>query len=51
LEWKDKREAVLLDELKIIFEYIPVCPKVEVNMGVPRESVQLIRKKEKMDNK
>jgi hypothetical protein len=29
LEWKDKREAVLLDELKKNFEYIPVCPKAE----------------------
>jgi uncharacterized protein YbbK (DUF523 family) len=39
LEWKDKREAVLLDELKTNFVYIPVCPKVEVDMGVPREPV------------
>jgi uncharacterized protein YbbK (DUF523 family) len=51
LEWKDKREAVLLDELKTIFEYIPVWPKVEVDMGVPREPVQLIGNKEKLNKK
>jgi uncharacterized protein YbbK (DUF523 family) len=49
LELKDKKEAVLLLELKTIFEYIPVCPKVEVDMGVPRESVQQIGNKEKMN--
>ena len=51
LEWKDKRETVLLDELKTIFEYISFCPKVEVDMGVPREPVQLIGNKEKMNKK
>jgi uncharacterized protein YbbK (DUF523 family) len=39
---KDKRDAVLLDELHHLFEYVPVCPEVEVGMGVPREPVQLI---------
>jgi uncharacterized protein YbbK (DUF523 family) len=51
LEWEDKREVILLDELKTIFEYIPVCPKVEVGMGVPREPVQLIGNKEKVNKK
>jgi uncharacterized protein YbbK (DUF523 family) len=51
LEWKDKREAILLDELNKIFEYIPFCPKVEVGMGLPREPVQIIGNKEKMNNK
>ena len=50
-EWKDKREAVLLDELKTIFEYIPVLPKIEVGMGVQIETVQLIGNKEKMNKK
>ncbi|MBN4077802.1 DUF523 domain-containing protein [Nitrospina gracilis] len=39
---EDKREAVLLDELTKLFEYISVCPEVELGMGVPREPVQLI---------
>ena len=47
LEWKDKREAILLDELNKIFEYIPFCPKVEVGIGLPRESVQLMEIKKR----
>ena len=39
---EDKRDAVLLDELNKFFEYVSVCPEVEVGMGVPREPVQLI---------
>jgi uncharacterized protein YbbK (DUF523 family) len=39
---EDKRDAVLLAELNNLFEYVPVCPEVEVGMGVPREPVQLI---------
>jgi uncharacterized protein YbbK (DUF523 family) len=39
---KDKRDAVLIDELNTLFEYVSVCPEVEVGMGVPREPVQLI---------
>jgi uncharacterized protein YbbK (DUF523 family) len=42
LEWINKRKAILPDELKTIFEYIPVCPKFEVGMSVPREPVQLM---------
>jgi uncharacterized protein YbbK (DUF523 family) len=47
---KDKRDAVLLGELNNLFEYVPVCPEVEVGMGVPREPVQLIgdRNEQKM---
>jgi uncharacterized protein YbbK (DUF523 family) len=43
---EDKREAVLLNEFKKLFEYIPICPEIEVGMGVPRELVQLIRNKD-----
>lgn len=39
---EDKRDPVLLDYLNETFEYVPVCPEVEVGMGVPREPVQLI---------
>jgi uncharacterized protein YbbK (DUF523 family) len=39
---EDKRDVVLLGELNNLFEYVPVCPEVEVGMGVPREPVQLI---------
>ena len=39
---EDKRDVVLLDDLNNLFEYVPVCPEVEVGMGVPRQPVQLI---------
>ena len=39
---EDKRDAVLLDELNKLFEYVSVSSEVEVGMGVPREPVQLI---------
>ncbi len=42
---KDKRDSVLLDDLNKFFEYVPVCPEVEVGMGVPREPVQLMGNK------
>ena len=37
LRWngEDKRDAVLLDELNKLFEYVSVCPEVEVGMGPP----------------
>ena len=42
----------MLDELKKLFEYIPVCHKVEVFIGgVLREPIQLIGNKEKMNKK
>jgi hypothetical protein len=47
LEWKDKRGSSLLHELKTIFEYIPVCHKVEVDRDVPREPVLLIGNKDR----
>jgi uncharacterized protein YbbK (DUF523 family) len=39
---EDKREAVLLDELKKYFENIPICPELDVCMVLPKEPVQLI---------
>jgi uncharacterized protein YbbK (DUF523 family) len=30
-------------ELAALVEWVPVCPEVEVGMGVPREPIQLVR--------
>jgi uncharacterized protein YbbK (DUF523 family) len=38
-----KRDPLLLKELGPLVEWVPVCPEVEVGMGVPRESVRLVR--------
>jgi uncharacterized protein YbgA (DUF1722 family)/uncharacterized protein YbbK (DUF523 family) len=38
-----KRDAFLVDTLAPFVEWVPVCPEVEVGMGVPRESVRLVR--------
>jgi len=38
-----KRDRFLTDELAPYFEWIPVCPEVEIGMGIPREPVQLVR--------
>ena len=37
-----KRDRYLTDILADYFEFVLVCPEVEVGMGVPRESVRLI---------
>jgi uncharacterized protein YbgA (DUF1722 family)/uncharacterized protein YbbK (DUF523 family) len=36
-----KKDVYLTDVLGRYFEWIPVCPELEVGMGVPRESVHL----------
>jgi uncharacterized protein YbgA (DUF1722 family)/uncharacterized protein YbbK (DUF523 family) len=38
-----KREAFLTDVLAPYVEWVPVCPEVELGMGIPREPVQLVR--------
>jgi uncharacterized protein YbgA (DUF1722 family)/uncharacterized protein YbbK (DUF523 family) len=38
-----KRDRFLAEVLAPYFEWIPVCPEVELGMGTPRESVQLVR--------
>jgi uncharacterized protein YbbK (DUF523 family)/uncharacterized protein YbgA (DUF1722 family) len=38
-----KRDRFLVEELAPYVEWIPVCPEVELGMGTPRESVQLVR--------
>jgi uncharacterized protein YbbK (DUF523 family) len=36
-----KRDAFVNDLLGLYFTWMPVCPEVEVGMGIPRESVRL----------
>jgi uncharacterized protein YbgA (DUF1722 family)/uncharacterized protein YbbK (DUF523 family) len=37
-----KKDRYLTDVLGNYFEWVPVCPELEVGMGVPRESVRLV---------
>jgi uncharacterized protein YbbK (DUF523 family) len=37
-----KREDTLVSELSRLVEWVPVCPEMEVGMGVPREPIQLV---------
>jgi uncharacterized protein YbgA (DUF1722 family)/uncharacterized protein YbbK (DUF523 family) len=37
-----KRDDFLVDVLGSFVEWVPVCPELEVGMGVPRESVRLV---------
>jgi uncharacterized protein YbgA (DUF1722 family)/uncharacterized protein YbbK (DUF523 family) len=37
-----KRDAFLVDQLGPFVELVPVCPEVEVGMGVPRETLRLV---------
>jgi uncharacterized protein YbgA (DUF1722 family)/uncharacterized protein YbbK (DUF523 family) len=37
-----KRDRFLTDVLGEYFEWVPVCPELEVGMGVPREAVRLV---------
>jgi len=36
-----KRDRFITDTLGEYFEWVPVCPEIEVGMGVPRETVRL----------
>ena len=38
-----KRDRFLTDVLARFVELVPVCPEVELGMGVPREPVRLVR--------
>jgi uncharacterized protein YbgA (DUF1722 family)/uncharacterized protein YbbK (DUF523 family) len=38
-----KRDRFLTDVLAPYLEWVPVCPEVELGMGTPRETVQLVR--------
>jgi uncharacterized protein YbgA (DUF1722 family)/uncharacterized protein YbbK (DUF523 family) len=39
----DKRNAFLVDTLGKLVEFVPVCPEVEIGLGVPRETLRLVR--------
>lgn len=41
-----KRDGFLVDTLGPFVEWIPVCPEVEIGMGVPRETVRLVGTRE-----
>ena len=38
-----KRDGFLVDELGPFVTFVPVCPELEVGMGVPRETLRLVR--------
>lgn len=38
-----KRDGFLADELGRLVEWVPVCPEVEMGLGVPRPPMQLVR--------
>ena len=38
-----KRDAFLADTLGPQVEWVPVCPEVEIGLGVPREPLRLVR--------
>jgi len=40
-----KRDRFVTDVLGPFVEWVPVCPEVEVGMGIPRETVRLERRK------
>lgn len=41
-----KHDRYITDVLGVHFEFTAVCPEVEVGMGIPRESVRLVREGE-----
>src|SRR5262245_32974891 len=38
-----KRDAFVCEELARLCELVPVCPEVEVGMGVPRDTLRLVQ--------
>ena len=40
---KNKAFAFDASELDDVFEWVPVCPEVEIGLGVPREPIELVR--------
>ncbi|MBL7042939.1 MAG: DUF523 and DUF1722 domain-containing protein [Pirellulaceae bacterium] len=38
-----KHDRYLTDTLGKYFEWVPVCPEVELGLGVPRETIQLVQ--------
>jgi uncharacterized protein YbbK (DUF523 family) len=46
----DRRNDALLRALDHEVEWVPICPEVEVGMGVPREPIQLILGSESIES-
>src|SRR5215469_6920643 len=42
-----KRDDFLTDALSKFVEFVPVCPEVEIGLGVPREALRLVRDRER----
>jgi len=38
-----KRDSYIVEVLGKDFEWVPVCPEVEIGLGTPRESIQLVQ--------
>src|ERR1700733_12088857 len=38
-----KRDDFLVDTLGRFVEFVPVCPEMEIGLGVPRETLRLVR--------
>jgi len=38
-----KRDAFLTEQLAPFVEWVPVCPEAEIGLGVPRETIHLVR--------
>jgi uncharacterized protein YbgA (DUF1722 family)/uncharacterized protein YbbK (DUF523 family) len=38
-----KRDAFLADQLAPYVEWVPVCPELEIGLGVPREPIRLVQ--------
>ena len=38
-----KRDRYVTDTLADYFEWVPVCPEVELGLGIPRETIHLIQ--------
>ena len=38
-----KRSDFLVDTLGSFVEFVPVCPEMEIGLGVPRETLRLVR--------
>jgi hypothetical protein len=38
-----KRSEFLTETLGRFVEFVPVCPELEIGLGVPRESIRLVR--------
>jgi uncharacterized protein YbbK (DUF523 family) len=37
-----KRDRFLIDTLGPFVEWVPVCPEVEIGLGVPRDTIRLV---------